>query len=237
MDMDTVGLRDEIIMPHIFDEVRARQNLVAPLHHILEQLEFARPQINRPVATPRGAIDEIELKDPTRSTVSRGSTDERTHGSISVGVANMEKRDPRETTELTSMRCPSTSMARRTMNSPTPSPSHRVESSRVNASKMLESCSLAIPMPVSQTSMRTAWPERRQPMRIRPLGSVYFMALLTRFRTMPLSSTALLMTDAPVGHTRMSIPFCNAPSAFSWHACLNSGSSATGESFASFECS
>src|SRR5260370_39199020 len=137
---------------------------------------------------------------------------------------------------VTSMRCPSTSMARRTMNSPTPSPSHRVESSRVNASKILESCSPAIPMPVSQTSMRTFWPEQRQPMRIRRFVSVYFMALLMRFRRMPLSSNALLMTDAPVGHTRMSIPFCNEPSAFSWHACLNSASNATGETFASFEC-
>jgi len=35
----------------------------------------------------------------------------------------------------------------------------------------------------------------------------------------------LLMTDAPVVHTRMSIPVCNEPSAFSWHACLNHGSS------------
>src|SRR5258705_71712 len=106
----------------------------------------------------------------------------------------MEKRDPREATELTSTRCPSTSMARRTMNSPTPSPSHRAESSRVNASKILESCSPAIPMPVSQTSMRTFWPERRQPMRTRPLGSVYFMALLTKFRGMPLCITALFIT-------------------------------------------
>jgi hypothetical protein len=68
-------------------------------------------------------------------------------------------------------------MARRTMNNPTPSPSHRAESSRVNASKILDIFSSVIPMPVSQTSMRTFWPERRQPMRIRPLGSVYLIAL------------------------------------------------------------
>src|ERR1700682_2965157 len=89
----------------------------------------------------------------------------------------MEKRDPREATELTSMRCPSTSMARRTMNSPTPSPSHRVESRRVNASKIFDSCSPAIPMPVSQTSIRAFRPERRQPTRIRPLGSVYLIGV------------------------------------------------------------
>jgi hypothetical protein len=49
-------------MPYIFDEVCARQHLVASLHHVLEQLKFARPQINQPVATLRGAIDESELQ-------------------------------------------------------------------------------------------------------------------------------------------------------------------------------
>jgi hypothetical protein len=48
-------------MPNISDEVGARQHLVVPLHHVLEQLKFARQQINRPAAAPRGAIDEIEL--------------------------------------------------------------------------------------------------------------------------------------------------------------------------------
>jgi hypothetical protein len=42
-----------------------------------------------------------------------------------------------ETTELTVMWC-ATSIARRTINSPIPRPSQRVESSRLNASKILD---------------------------------------------------------------------------------------------------
>jgi hypothetical protein len=59
MHIDAVGLWNKIKVPHIFDQVRAGQYLVAPFHHVFEQLEFARPQINRPVGTPRCAIDEI----------------------------------------------------------------------------------------------------------------------------------------------------------------------------------
>src|SRR5712672_782854 len=62
MHIDTVGLGNDFIVPNIFDQVCVCQHLVAPLHHVLEQLEFAWPQINRSVATPRCAIDEIELQ-------------------------------------------------------------------------------------------------------------------------------------------------------------------------------
>ena len=62
MHMDKVCFRNEFIMPYLFEEGCARQYLVAPLHHVLEQLEFARPQINRPVAALRGAIDKIEFQ-------------------------------------------------------------------------------------------------------------------------------------------------------------------------------
>ena len=60
--IDTVGLRNEFIAPYILDKSCARQQLAAPLHHLLEQLEFARTQINRAGATLRSAVDEIELQ-------------------------------------------------------------------------------------------------------------------------------------------------------------------------------
>ena len=60
--IDTVGLRNEFIVPFILDKSCARQQLAAPLHHLLEQLEFARRQINLPVAALRSAIDEIKLQ-------------------------------------------------------------------------------------------------------------------------------------------------------------------------------
>jgi hypothetical protein len=63
-----------------------RGSAIGPLrfHHLLEQLEFARTQINRAGATLRSAVDEIESSDPTRSTVTCGSTDGRAEGSISI---------------------------------------------------------------------------------------------------------------------------------------------------------
>ena len=62
MHIDTVGLRNEFLVPYILNESCARQQLAAPLHHLLEQLEFARTQINRAGATLRSAVDEIELQ-------------------------------------------------------------------------------------------------------------------------------------------------------------------------------
>jgi hypothetical protein len=62
MHIDTAGLRNEFMVPCILDESCARQQLAAPLHHLLEQLEFARTQINRAGATLRSAVDEIELQ-------------------------------------------------------------------------------------------------------------------------------------------------------------------------------
>jgi hypothetical protein len=77
--IETVGLRNEFIVPFILDKSCARQQLAAPLHHLLEQLEFALRQMNLPVAALRSAIDEIKL---TRRTVSRDSTGDRTEESI-----------------------------------------------------------------------------------------------------------------------------------------------------------
>jgi hypothetical protein len=62
MHIDTVGLRNEFTVPSILDKSCARQQLAAPLHRLLEQLEFARTQINRAGATLRSAVDEIELQ-------------------------------------------------------------------------------------------------------------------------------------------------------------------------------
>jgi hypothetical protein len=49
-------------LPSILDNSCARQQLAAPLHRLLEQLEFARTQIKRAGATLRSAVDEIELQ-------------------------------------------------------------------------------------------------------------------------------------------------------------------------------
>ena len=62
MHIDTAGLRNEFTVPYILDKSCARQQLAAPLHRLLEQLEFARTQINRAGATLRSAVDEIELQ-------------------------------------------------------------------------------------------------------------------------------------------------------------------------------
>jgi hypothetical protein len=62
MHIHDIRFRNEVVMPDTFDEVRARQQLIAPLHHLLEQLEFARTQINRAGATLRSAVDEIKLQ-------------------------------------------------------------------------------------------------------------------------------------------------------------------------------
>ena len=62
MNIDKVRFRNEFVVPYVFEEGCARQQLVDPLHHVLEQMELARPQIDRPVATLRGPIDEIEFQ-------------------------------------------------------------------------------------------------------------------------------------------------------------------------------
>jgi len=73
MNIDKVRFRNEFVVPYVFEEGCARQQLVDPLHHVLEQMELARPQIDRPVAPLRGPIDEIEVPVvPRASTVSFG---------------------------------------------------------------------------------------------------------------------------------------------------------------------
>ena len=64
MNIDKVRFRNEFVAPHLFQEVCSRQQFVAPLHHVFEQLKFARPQIDLAVTTLRCSIDEIELQRP-----------------------------------------------------------------------------------------------------------------------------------------------------------------------------
>src|SRR5450631_3842057 len=51
MNIDKVRFRNEFVVPYVFEEGCARQ-----------QMELARPQIDRPVAPLRGPIDEIEFQ-------------------------------------------------------------------------------------------------------------------------------------------------------------------------------
>ena len=60
MNINQVRLWNEFIAPYFIEELGSCQQLVATLHHVSEQLELARPQINMTIATLRGAIDEIE---------------------------------------------------------------------------------------------------------------------------------------------------------------------------------
>ena len=62
MNIDKVRFRIEVIVPYVLEEGCTRQQFVAALHHVFEQLELARSQIDWPVATLRSSIDEIELK-------------------------------------------------------------------------------------------------------------------------------------------------------------------------------
>jgi hypothetical protein len=62
MNIDKVRFRNEFVVPYVFEEGCARQQLVDPLHHVLEQMELARAKIDRPVAALRGPIDEIEFQ-------------------------------------------------------------------------------------------------------------------------------------------------------------------------------
>lgn len=78
------------------------------------------------------------------------------------------------------MRWPKIPSAWRTMKGPMPKPSHFAVSSRVNASKILGTCSPGIPVPVSHTSIRIPELECLQPTRMRPPGSLYLIALLTK---------------------------------------------------------
>ena len=62
MHVDEVGLRDELVVPHLFQQHGARQHLLFAAHHVFEQAEFARQQINLAVPALGDALDEIKLE-------------------------------------------------------------------------------------------------------------------------------------------------------------------------------
>jgi hypothetical protein len=132
----------------------------------------------------------------------------------SARLAKMEKRDPRQGVEATSMRCPRIPIAWRTMKRPMPRPSHRAGSKRVKASNIRGIWSPVMPIPVSYTSMRILWSVCRQPTRTRPPGCVYLIALLTKLRRTVPRSRALLSIVALVGTVRTLTPFVRAATLF-----------------------
>src|SRR5258705_7569875 len=64
MHVNEVGLRDEFVLPHLFEQHGSRQRLVLAAHHILEQAEFPRQQLDGAVAALCRTLDEIELERP-----------------------------------------------------------------------------------------------------------------------------------------------------------------------------
>src|SRR5208282_6386607 len=62
VDVDDVGLRQELVVPDVLEQHRPRDDLVGPAHEVFEQLELARQQIDAPLATPERALDEIHLE-------------------------------------------------------------------------------------------------------------------------------------------------------------------------------
>ena len=62
MNINQVRLWNEFIAPYFIEELGSSQQLVATLHHVSEQLELARPQINLPVTTSCSSIEAIELQ-------------------------------------------------------------------------------------------------------------------------------------------------------------------------------
>src|ERR1700747_3016567 len=62
VNVDEIGFRNELVVPHLRQDGCACQQLVASLHHVLEQMKLAWPQIDPTVAALRGSIQEIELQ-------------------------------------------------------------------------------------------------------------------------------------------------------------------------------
>lgn len=142
----------------------------------------------------------------------------------------MEKRDPRQGMEATSMRWPKIPSAWRTMKGPMPKPSHFAVSSRVNASKILGTCSPGIPVPVSHTSIRIPELECLQPTRMRPPGWLYLIALLTKLlRAAPRSRPSLSIVAA-LETMWMLMPLLSAACSFSRQACRSTCWTRTGVS-------
>jgi hypothetical protein len=61
MNVHEIRFGNDSIIPNLFQEGPPRQQFVAPLHHVFEQLKLARPQIDLTVAALHSSIQEIEL--------------------------------------------------------------------------------------------------------------------------------------------------------------------------------
>src|SRR6202035_2760919 len=57
-----IGLRNELVLPHFLEEHGARQHLILAAHHVFEQPELARKQLDLAIAALDRALDEIELE-------------------------------------------------------------------------------------------------------------------------------------------------------------------------------
>jgi hypothetical protein len=62
VSIDEVGFRHEFVVPHLLEEHGACQDLAVAAHHIFEQAEFSRQEVERSVAAPRYSIGEIKLE-------------------------------------------------------------------------------------------------------------------------------------------------------------------------------
>jgi hypothetical protein len=62
MHVHEVGLWNELILPYLSEEHFTRKHPALATHHILEQAELSRQQINGAIASLGHALDEIELK-------------------------------------------------------------------------------------------------------------------------------------------------------------------------------
>src|SRR4030081_3649693 len=60
--VNEIAVRHEFVVPHFFEQHRPGQQLILSAHHVLEQAEFPREQIDRAVPTFGGAPDQIELE-------------------------------------------------------------------------------------------------------------------------------------------------------------------------------
>src|SRR3984893_17871238 len=73
MHVHEVALWNKPILPHLSEEHFTRKYPALATHHILEQAELPRQQINRAVVSPGRAFDKIELKRPYVQFCLRGS--------------------------------------------------------------------------------------------------------------------------------------------------------------------
>jgi hypothetical protein len=62
VNIDKIRFGNESIAPYLLQEGCPRQQVIASLHHVFEQLKLAWPQIDFSVAALRGSIQEVEFE-------------------------------------------------------------------------------------------------------------------------------------------------------------------------------